>query len=78
MIFGTFTACFLSDIVANKYSSALLNIMYHEDMKLLYQWKLSLERFREIYPLHKAFLEVIKEYSYIIRGDCMLERHICD
>ena len=83
IIFGTSTACFLSDIVAYKYSSALLNIMYHEDMKL-YQWKMMIsERFRldrNIYPLHKSFLEVIKEYRYIGRGDCihLLQRHICD
>ena len=79
IIFGTFTAFFLSDIVANRYSSALLNIMYHENMKL-YQLKLKLERFWKIYPLHKAFLEVVKEYGYIVRGDCihLLQRHICD
>ena len=77
IIFGTFTACFLSDIVANKYSSALLK--NHKDMKL-YQWKLNLKRFWKIYPLHKAFFEVIKEFSYIVRGDCihLLQRHICD
>ena len=79
IIFGTSTACFLSDIVAYKYSSALLNIMYHEDMTLD-QWKLNLERFWKIYPLHKSFLEVIKEDRYIVRGDCipLLQRHICD